>query len=467
MTPKVGDTFRSHFMTSLSPSSPAERGDMQKQLEGFLGTIKKPYDEKFAEVMKTHSPITPEQAAPIAIGLGAAASTGLVLSAAGSTLGEILSLGQVEQHSEWLRSIVMVVGLGTIAGATIRVPYRWAVDIPYNYWAAKQFTPYIPDMRYLFDGRSRFILWQEEFERLIRYHGYNPEGKLEKPREWYLEEDLLDTTKSPREWRREKIDTYGKLFRRLAEAPAGYFLLSMASRSGFFDEKVFLEALRESDYGPLAMRIAMEAFKRAFLRRWLTKFEDDVIEDYLNGEISAEEFKERLKNLGYSDDVVHIFYGFFSERKARKLKGTSLTIARTRFIEGVDSEEEFKLKLAALRYSPEAIEDFVEVAKADKEAKRILTKGDVLGLYSAAIIKKEEAKRRLIVAGFDPKDVELLLKWRAPEMPTEKVRTLSKADIRAAFKKGIISEAQMKEKFTAMGYLPQDVEILVSLAKMA
>jgi len=262
--------------------------------------------------------------------------------------------------------------------------------------------------------RSRFIISDTDFEHFISLQGIDPNKELKKPTKWYAEEDLLAYPTEPDRWREVEIRTWGDAYRRLAGEPAGYFLLSMAARNGYFDETVYRRALLDSNYGPLAMGIAMQAFRRAFLRRWLTKFEDYAIERYLDGEITLEEFKDELRDLGYSEDIVNIFAEFFSERRKRYRKKATLTMLKKALQSGRITEEEFKKGLAELGYDPKSWDMILEQTWEEIAPDRELTASQILNAYKKGIIDYDYAYMRLSRIYAYEDDVKILLELYKP-----------------------------------------------------
>ena len=326
-----------------------------------------------------------------------------------------VSLTLLRKVGDFVDRVVRVSGMNLVAGYGLGTALGTAITPGLRYAINRQFMPVVPELRDLQMARSRWILAPEDLPRWLPQHGINPSTVYGTGQEWPTIESLWKNPFEPKKWEWERINRWGKMYERLSQAPAGYFLLSMASRSGFYIEEIYRKALEDSDYGPLPMAIALAAFRKAFLRRHITKFEDAAIEDYLTGEIKFDQFKDRLRALEYSEDMIEIISGFYRDRQYRARRRATLTMLKARFKAGRLDEGAFKHELRRMRYPPEEIDWIVKDTKAEMAPDRELTKAEILAAYRLKFKPRIWAAERLGRIMADPDDANLLLDMNAPK----------------------------------------------------
>jgi len=163
------------------------------------------------------------------------------------------------------------------------------------------------------------------------------------------------------------------------------------------------------------MAIALAAFRKAFLRRHLTKYEDSAIDDYLKGEITYEEFKERLRVLEYSEDMVEIIASFYKDRQLRATRRATLAIISRRFWAGMIDEATLRAELLRLGYKAEHIDYVVEDIKSRTPEPPELTKAECLRVFREGLRPESWIRERLMRRGYTGEDLELLIELNRPK----------------------------------------------------
>jgi len=459
----VGERFAKAAPEVVKKGSPEIRSGFEKAGNALIKELEETRKALLEAIEKHASPVSPETAAKLAGVLAGIGASGLVATSAAGAALEAASLGQLEIPGQSALRLAGYLGFGLMLGATVRVPYKWAVDIGHNYYWAHKMTPELPPLGQFFDAFSRFKISEDAFFDRMRWDGINPEGKLPTPMRWYTYESILANPLDPTKWTEYSIETWADMYRELAFSPVRYFELNAAARAGFYNRELFMRALQDSSYGPLAMAIVLSGVERAFLRRHLTSFENAFIDQYLSGEISEEQFREALEGLGYSRDQVELLVDFFRGRKRMKRRQLTLAMIRRAYQAGRLSWDEAEQELRLLGYGPEAIEliraDWDQEIRPDRE----LTKTDVLRLYKAGIWDEEQTRERLKRMGFEPDDIQALLELYAPEMPVEGGRRLTQGQLSMAFRYGVIDDLYYLGRLLDMGYSHEDAWILWQL----
>jgi len=153
---------------------------------------------------------------------------------------------------------------------------------------------------------------------------------------------------------------------------------------------------------------------------------------------------------------------YYEDRERDTSKSDILRFYREELV----TEEEARTRLDGLGYRVEDVDMYIDLENIAKEGKaaikeRALTKADVLGLLSDGLIDEVEARERLLDLRYLDTDVDLLL-GRVKAVVPGTVKKATVADIKSAFREGVISETDLREELRARKYEPTDIEMIVS-----
>lgn len=418
----VKEAFYEQFDTIFT--DPVE--ELSGKIEELFTQIMQETTDKIVKELEGHSPITPAKAAEIQLTIAGISLAANTLGTTISVLGEVAGVGQVETHSDWMHHILDGLGIHDLGKHSLQSMVKHGVDIPVDYHWASTFMPQHPPLSDTMLAYNREKISRGAFDEILSLQGIYPDKELPEPKKvlrippeaW--KEGIPDITKI--ELKPVEVKTYGDMYDEIRKGAAGYFLLSMAARSGFYDRDLFENFLLDSDYGPEVSALALKAFESAFIRRHKTKREDMIIEDFLEGRATKSEFYERFKAMEYTEDMIDVIFAFFEDAKAVRTRHVSAVFLRKQFISGAITEPEYQRGLARLRYAKADINLIVEDAKSEIEgieyAHRSLSKTDVLRMYKAKIRDKATVTKNLLGMGIDKKDVEDLMKMYEPTEKT-------------------------------------------------
>jgi hypothetical protein len=99
-------------------------------------------------------------------------------------------------------------------------------------------------------------------------------------------------------------------------------------------------------------------------------------------------------------------------------------------------------------------------------AELALTKADVKALFMAGLLTEQEARDELSSRGYDAREVELLIKLWTSKLPAEQAppeAALTKADLQALFVAGLRSETWIREQLKVKGYDDMETQDLLEL----
>ncbi|MDD4985134.1 MAG: hypothetical protein PHQ43_05005 [Dehalococcoidales bacterium] len=200
-----------------------------------------------------------------------------------------------------------------------------------------------------------------------------------------------------------------------------------------------------------------------------------LIARYKNGWISAEQVLQELVNLGLTQEKAQWMYEtkFKIESAARTTAEKDLTMAQ--IIKGVKRGKITRVEAAVLLtdlgyddYEAQFILD-IEIPVDETEAAvkaRELTKADILAGLKSETINLDQAREKLLELRYLQADADFILKVytdsiKPPAEPAGK--SLTKADIVSAVKKGLVTPEQAFQLLINIGYNEADANFILAL----
>ena len=196
--------------------------------------------------------------------------------------------------------------------------------------------------------------------------------------------------------------------------------------------------------------------------------------------ITEADFRRELTERRYSPEDIEVMVALerrvIEERHREvpeKIPEVPLSTLRAAFREGIISEEELTAELEARRYTPEDIELLLEVERARIPAPVVpeVSEATLRRAFRDEVIDEAALRAELERRGYSPDDVDMIvaiesqvIEKRHQEVPV-KMRIVSEATLRAAFREEIISEAALRGELEARNYGPGDIDLIVALER--
>jgi len=329
-----------------------------------------------------------------------------------------MSFTLLRRMGKFIDRVVDYSGLRTITGYGFGTAFGSAIAPIMAYAINEQLLPLKPELRYIFDAFGRFKITPTAFREHLKLYGINPDEKLPIPEEeaklgygiWYSTESIVKHPFEPENWVEEPIDTYGKMMMRLAESPVSYFILRQVAESGFYDRELFRRALVDSSYSPLAMAMILMGCEKAFIRRHLTAYEDEINDMYLNGELDFEEYKDALRTIYKSEDMVRVISEFFKDKWIRTRRVGVKALVEDLYKKGVISREDAKIRLLNAGYRAWIVDDYLHLWDLEKKIGKDFTETQLCNIAKKGIWSIEKVFDRLVRKGWDTDEAEAWLK---------------------------------------------------------
>ncbi len=221
-----------------------------------------------------------------------------------------------------------------------------------------------------------------------------------------------------------------------------------------------------------------EKMKNAMIERTVTEkniTKADIVNGVKKGVITRAEGNTLLVSIGYSTDeatfILEVGIPTDEEDANTKVRTLTKSDIAAAVKERLLSPAEAITKLIALRYK-EADATFLAAIYAAQipiekvETERELTKGDIAAGLKAGIISPEEARVMLTELRYSAEDAEFLVSANMPDavaLAAEKKRQVDKGDIRSALRAGIITDADAISRLVKLQYTEADASFLVYL----
>ncbi len=300
---------------------------------------------------------------------------------------------------------------------------------------------------------KRFQLDQDYPELLTEYAKQQGLSEEWAKRYWYAHWELPSVTQA--------IEMFHRTVPKSSDPNADTIVAPGGkTRQNVIGRETFRMLLRTADISPF-WRDKIEAISYAPLTRV------DVRRAYDLGVIDEDDVYFAYRDLGYDDRNARILTHFTTleilVEERNRLRNELIEL----FEEGVLSEEELRDSLVLLNIKGDALTYLIEFARYRKERKRIeRLKKYYKAQYLRGDITDNEARDLLIRLGIEIEDaIQIVDEWTTEKIAKE--RTLTKAEIREAYKKKIIDEQKARDLLERLGYSAESIDILLQLWRSA
>ena len=185
-----------------------------------------------------------------------------------------------------------------------------------------------------------------------------------------------------------------------------------------------------------------------------------------DGLLPEVEVLSRFSGMGYNEANAKFLVDDVDktpEGKARRLSVSQLSQA---YKIGAITDAQLLNGLLDLGYSQGDAQVLVDIATPAPEAKaRQLSAGQLSTGFRAGLVTEAELLEGLTALGYAQADAEIL-RDIAARQPEPAARKLSVAQLTVGFRAGLVTEAELLEKLAALGYPQADVELIRDIAAL-
>jgi len=397
----------------------------------------------FHRILEGFAPVTPERAGDLGLTLlkiaGLSAGGLLAMTAVWDLMHPIKDVipGEIKAMFYDITNFKLILGAlaGSLVFAAITRPARYA----YN----AMLRPMLPEWKDVMELRSRRFISDEDFVKMMKYHGYDPSW-----REWFDE---------------------------LANTPVRYFALAAVARTGYYDEDFFKEELNRSGYAESAKRIMLQMYAQLAKEAVRGQYASVVIRRYRAGIIDLDGLDNELNMLGYPERLrgplktgAQLYYDLDTVEDY-------VDALRFAYRRGKITIDELRSKLASLGIRSDRIERIVaiELARAkedvyqtEEEEVRAYGRGTAIRRFREGITTEAELEQELRILGYSPQWIERLKTVARLERDYDFAMTVLKY-VKTAYRKRKIDDVRFIEILRSFGFVDERIMLELDLMKLA
>lgn len=454
-----------------------------------------------AQLGLSHSPVTPREAegwVPGFIAQVTAAATALHVS---NTVAEGASLGQFDVTLGEAWKYPNTAGALEVATEFVGMPLREGLGPAYKRWILKTYQPNIPPYMdlisiYVKEGylADHWVELPEEMVDNFKELGFSEYWTQRLwGKHWVYPSatqlfEMLHRTAGTRPEIGVTVDVLRGMLKLHDYEPKWRGPLEQISwgtwriydtrtawEMGIDSDETLFKRLVDQGYEPKDAQLLADVQKMFVLRSEIDGLTREADQDFIEGFIDESQLKADYEATPYNPFVIELRIAKAKLRRDRELKRDMKSALVNRYKKGDLSAEELKLALSHLG----VVETWIatEIEKADAimlrkvyEDTTVAVKGLTEAKYSRAfrvgLITEETYRTHLAALKYGPGDQELLVELNTPEKPSpEEVKQLTAAELKAAFRVGVLSESELETELTERRYSPEDISTIIKTEK--
>jgi SOS response regulatory protein OraA/RecX len=520
--PLIPALVLNEFLSSIVPSIPDP--EIRKKLGAYADLLDGFLNLKFDKVARAwntlaidlydliygtfnpEEPPTFEQAKKVCMDLFLTNLSLNVAVTAVEVVDSIVSLGVLKDILRgFLRDFYWTSGLAWVAWVTLSSVLRHRVTEPFDRWFLETYRTEYPSMGMLEDMLQYGQMTEEEWRKWMAKRGY-PDDVIQKflvtlRQKWkkdvtkellsqLYQNDIIDEDTFRKELselnyspdvinyiiqlEKRKKETKGKG----AEREASYQMWSSWFRAGLISESEFREALKDLGYSPEVINLIV-SYEKWRLKQSLQEPEKDATRSllerfYKEDLINDSQFIAWMRELGYKDEVIQLDLQYLkkikSEGEKTETRDATRSMLEAWFRTGIIDESEFYEYLKRLGYPDDIVRKIIlynkiKMRSQPEERKKLLTVSQITEAYQRGVISREEAVKRFLDLGYSPEDASILAAIYLVTQ-TPETKELTRSLLEKAFTKGLIDEVGFRERLISMGYSEADANLIITLTKL-
>jgi hypothetical protein len=285
-----------------------------------------------ASATRGKGPVTPETALDLHSmlnGVGMTVIAGLAAMTIGGELtvaGSRLGLGHVSAM------IYDLTNYKVLTGSFVSALALAAISTPLGYYYRNQFRPTLPDARTAEEMHSRQLITDEEYSKLLGYHGFN--------------------------------DAWHDKFYALSETPVGYFALANISNNGVFDRGLFERDLHRRGYAQETINLLLDMYQKNALSNSKSYGLSYALTRFTYGFTTEDQCTQELQMLQATNDEIPLYMVSAKIRYATDYIQDMITAYRDAVRAGNISIDDYRQALLNLGIVPERVGGYVLIEQA-------------------------------------------------------------------------------------------------------
>lgn len=237
------------------------------------------------------------------------------------------------------------------------------------------------------------------------------------------------------------------------------------------NDQGLVKRLVDTGYEPKDAELLASVQKMFVLRSEIDGLLTESDTDFMSGWISEDQLKADYGATPYNASIIEMRIAKAKLRQERTDKADLKAALINRFIKGDLTEAAFAQELSRLGVQQNRIA--IELTKAEatklktvKEdtavTSKALTEPTYSRSYRLGLISEEDYRSKLAALKYGPEDTDLLVELNTPEKPSPEVLpTLTLGELKAAFRAEILTEDEFATELASRGYIYEDMAIII------
>lgn len=187
----------------------------------------------------------------------------------------------------------------------------------------------------------------------------------------------------------------------------------------------------------------------------------DIAQLWYRGDLTDDEAKKKLSDLGFSDDDVAKLFDLYAAKSENEASVTYRSVAQQLFVNHLISEDQYRAILTNANYPEKLIDQNIAAIRLEQDVGRLLQSvGVIKARFQHGQIDAGEASKELRELNYaDSYIAELLQAWE--NAPLRRTHGLSQSKILSYYVSGIMTVDQARTGLLATGLKDADVQFLL------
>jgi len=460
----LSDVLKTVWKDIIKPYGKELAVEFKKALEPLIVTLTGIFDDILSALAR-YSPITPDRGWSAAKTLAVLSLTGSLATMTAAVGAELLHPLKRLGMTEVVKTLQDNIGLTAIGSFIAGAVMGAAVQTPLKYYVNAVFRPVLPDLGTAHSLLGRYSLSEKEFKEFMAWYGVQDK--------YYWMYAELGTSPSPT----MTLRYYSRYVGLKPEEVTYIFnkLQSGAELDVRTETNWFLRELLRMGRSPEWMRAFTQLCLVESTRQVRDQYAREILRDYEYGYITKDELESELRAVGYPEQQRKLLLQFAEVRADRRDVDEHVKALQYSYRRGKITIDEFRAGLASLGIREDKISRLVaielarakeEVGSTQEEEVRAYGRGTAIKRFREGLITEAELEQELRMLGYSPQWIERLKTVARLERDYDFAMTVLRY-VKTAYRKGKIDDTRFIELLRSYGFTDEKIMLELSLLKLA
>ena len=348
--------------------------------------------------------------------------------------GEATSLGQIESFGKLVNAINWGFGFGWLSWIILGTPFQLGIAKPLEEYYTAKFRPKDLSKSDILELYTRFRWPDKLIDHELAHLGY-------RDRAVYLLKALS--------WKELSESHIKDLF-----------------QAGFIDKDTAMDKLKRLGYRDKDAELIFNSWTSTDAQEPRNLTKSEILKLYKLQQIDKNTAITYLTQLGYTNDIADMLLATVELQQTTEARELTQSKLEQAYINNVIDRQEYYNKLLELGYTESAAKILIELADKKKEPKQLhLRRSTITRAYSLGIISRDKALELIKQLGYTDYQANLIIAIADASKPKIKEKDVSVANLRWAYKVGIISKEEFINELKKLHYSKKAIELELAKAE--